>query len=497
MTDHGGAQKDLAWHARRIARGHAYQHQHTYQAPGREQDPNEEYDETFPAIPDLTRYRLNDTGNAQRFLALFGDDVRYSPERKEWLVWAGHGSNGVRRHWEFNGALALGLANIAMREFIYQATDTYDKEMLSFAIRSQNARQLRATLELARSFPRVAVSLRELDAHPYLLNCANGTIDLLTQTLHPHRREDLLTTLIEVEYDPVAECPRWLAFLRETVGADMVPYLQKVFGLCLSEDVSEKAFFLLHGPTDAGKTQMLNTIRDLLGPYAGLVIADTLTGGRSSNALADIAQLTGKRFVQASEIGKDSKLAQRITKYLVQGTGSEIKGALKYGNPSKLSETWKVFLDCNDLPDMEDPDDPAFIARAHPIHCPHTVPKEKQDKMLPEKLRVEFPGILAWLVRGSKRRQLEGLSKPEAVVADLARWRRQSNNVSHFLRDRCVASPEGCVAAHSLYETYEKWCLQSLKKSVSAPLFASRLARRGVRKERKKQGLFYLGLRLV
>ena len=153
-----------------------------------------------------------------------------------------------------------------------------------------------------------------------------------------------LTKFTEVAYDPAAKCPRFLALLEEALGAEMVPYMKKVFGSCLSEDVSEKAFFILHGKTDAGKTKILNAIREILGPYAGLLQADTLTArGSNSNALADRAQLAGMRFAQTAELGDDAKLASRILKYLAQGTGSEIKGTLKYGNPQKIKETWHFF----------------------------------------------------------------------------------------------------------------------------------------------------------
>jgi hypothetical protein len=84
---------------------------------------------------------------------------------------------------------------------------------------------------------------------------------------------------------------------------------------------------------------------------------------KRSNALADMAQLAGVRFVQSSELGTDTRLAARVMKYLVQGAGSEVKAALKYGNPQRIRETWKAFIDCNELPDLEDPDDTAFLDR--------------------------------------------------------------------------------------------------------------------------------------
>ncbi len=204
----------------------------------------------------------------------------------------------------------------------------------------------------------------------------------------------------------------------------MVPYRQKIFGLCLSADVRDKAFFIFFGPKNAGKTQILNAIRRLLGPYAGLLQVETLTDCiRNSSALADMAQLSGIRFAQTSELGADMKLATRALKYLVQGSGSEIKATLKYANPVHIAETWKCLIDCNELPNLEDPDDAAFFTRVHLIRFRHSIPAESMDRDLAAKLIAECPGILAWAVRGFARWQAEGLEKPATVVADLKHWR--------------------------------------------------------------------------
>ena len=44
-----------------------------------------------------------------------------------------------------------------------------------------------------------------------LFNCLNGTLDLRTGQLRPHRREDLITKMAPVAYNPDADCPRWNA----------------------------------------------------------------------------------------------------------------------------------------------------------------------------------------------------------------------------------------------------------------------------------------------
>jgi putative DNA primase/helicase len=272
------------------------------------------YPEVEPELPDLTTQRLNDTGNAQRFVAMFGADVHYSAELKRWLIWDG-------RRWRIDTTgVVQRLAKLAMLEFLWQAGDTGNKDMLKFAESSLNVSRLRHLLESAQSEPGIPIAVQELDCHPLLLNVPNGTLNLATQELDLPRRENLLTRLVNVEYDQNAQCPCWIAFLSQIQPPEMIPYLQRALAYCLSANVREKACFIVHGEPDAGKTTMLSIVRELLAEYSTLLQVRTLVGGaNTSNAQSDLADLNGTRFVQTSECGYDEHLAQQALKAVVQG----------------------------------------------------------------------------------------------------------------------------------------------------------------------------------
>src|SRR5260370_4584900 len=293
------------------------------------------------------------------------------------------------------------LAKYAMKVFLWQAGDTGNWEMCRFALQSSNQGRLRALLEAAQSEPGIAIEVELLDRHPLLLNALNGTINLATGELQNHNRKDLLTRMVHAAYDPNAQCPRFIAFLGEILAPELIPYLQKVLAYCLSGDVAEKAIFVAFGRTNAGKTTLLSTFRELIAEYSILLQVQTLTGpARSSNALADLADLRGARFAQSSECGNDDRLAQKVLKAVARGAGGRLKATRKYQNPIEFEETAKIFIDTNSLPELPDPYDDATLSRLHPIHFPQSFPRNHRDKRLGEKLRAEFPGILAWLVEG-------------------------------------------------------------------------------------------------
>jgi putative DNA primase/helicase len=59
-----------------------------------------------------------------------------------------------------------------------------------------------------------------LDGDPWLLNVENGTLDLRTGELRDHEREDLITKLAPVEFDPEAEAPTWDAFIERVLPSE-------------------------------------------------------------------------------------------------------------------------------------------------------------------------------------------------------------------------------------------------------------------------------------
>jgi putative DNA primase/helicase len=115
--------------------------------------------------------------------------------------------------------------------------------LFKFIQRSESERSLNALVNLARTDPRIAVSVVVFDAQPHLLNCKNGTIDLRTNELLPHRREDLITKQSPVAFGPAAKCAVWEGFLRDCTRGDreLQGFLQRAVGYTLFGDPVSKS----------------------------------------------------------------------------------------------------------------------------------------------------------------------------------------------------------------------------------------------------------------
>ena len=125
---------------------------------------------------------------------MHGANLRYCATFKSWLVW-----DGTRWKVDLVGA-STNLAKKVVRSIYKEAAAAETKErraeLAAWAKRSEAAARIEAMLHLAES--RCPSSLTQLDLDPWLINVANGTVDLRTGHLQDHRREDYITKLIDV-----------------------------------------------------------------------------------------------------------------------------------------------------------------------------------------------------------------------------------------------------------------------------------------------------------
>src|SRR6266487_2625226 len=163
---------------------------------------------------------LTDTYNARAFVRNHGQDVRYCYPWKSWLVWTG-------THWQRDeSGEVMRRAKQTIKHLVEGITDVDDTAaiaLLKHVKSSLATAKLKAMLENAQSEEDIPLQSQDLDSHPWLLNCANGTLDLQTGTLHEHIRTHLLTKCVPIPLDPDATCPTWERFLWRIMGGTVEP----------------------------------------------------------------------------------------------------------------------------------------------------------------------------------------------------------------------------------------------------------------------------------
>ena len=94
-------------------------------------------------------------------------------------------------------------------------------------------------------------------------------IDLKTGEIQEHKPEFFITQKTNVNLDPNGTCNNFLYFLDTIMDGnqEMIDYLQKLVGYCLTGSISEKAIFIFYGHGQNGKSTFLRVLHDLMGEY--------------------------------------------------------------------------------------------------------------------------------------------------------------------------------------------------------------------------------------
>jgi putative DNA primase/helicase len=215
--------------------------------------------------------------------------------------------------------------------------------------------------------------------------------------------------------------------------------------------------------------------------------------GNGSAPSPDIADLRGKRLVLSSEPAEGARLSESLIKYLC-GMGT-IKARHLHREHFEFKQTWVFFLDCNHKPVIRG-SDAAIWNRIGLVPFDVVIPDHEIDRDLPEKLRQELPGILAWMVRGCLEWQRTGLNPPDRVTSATSEYRSEMDIIGRFIEERCVVGDFASGRANSLYKSYAEWCQESGETSTSVMTFGCRLTERGFSKGHDRQGVRYEGIGL-
>ncbi len=434
---------------------------------------------------------FTDLANAERLVELHGDNLRYVGPWKKGLAWDGQRwCIDETGHWDRAAIQTvrkmLEEAYDASKEAeLAESDDELDagkktaKKAMSWAIDSQSAKRLGSMKSLAQKAEVLSLSHKLLDPDPWLLNVENGTIDLRTGELREHRRDDLITRLAPVDYDPDAQAPTWLAFLDRVMGgnADLVDYLQRIIGYALTGSVQEHVLGFFFGGGANGKSTFLGAIHAIMGDYATPAPRGLLFRSKGDRHPTELASLYGRRFVTCSEIEEGQTFDEALTKDLTGGDPIECRRMRE--DFWSFVPTHKLFVAGNHKPTVRG-DDEGIWRRMKLVPWTVTIPSEERDPMLPQKLKAELSGILRWSVEGCLAWQKRGLDAPAAVGRATAAYRQENDVLGEFFRLQVMFEAQAKIARKELRETYEAYCKESGMEPFGAKRFAARLRENGV-----------------
>lgn len=445
---------------------------------------------------------LTDLGNARRLASMFGGELKHS-SKIGWLAW------DEKRWREDHG-------NVSIHQRAEQVIDDIQREAgtksgeeqkahFKWAKTSQSAGHLNALVDIARYQDRISVPPESsFDRQPLLVNCQNGTLDLDTMELRPHRREDRLTKIIAADYDPDAKSAMWERFLNETTEAnpEMLEFLQQAAGYSITGLTDEEKLFFVHGPTASGKSTFVEALKATLGDYAATTDFETFLAKKNDGGTRnDIARLAWVRMVSSIEVEQGKKIAEGLVKTL---TGGDVVTArFLYKELFEFKPQFKLWLVANHKPRVDN--ESAIWRRILIVPFDRSVPEDKRDPRVKRELITASESgaaIFAWAVAGYQKWKAAGaLPIPKVVSVATDAYREEMDPLKDFLEQAITFDPadKTLMAPKSdVRERYVEWCRRGGSFPMNERDFKSRLLDLDVTEKRGTAGQqLWLGISLM
>lgn len=445
----------------------------------------------LPAV--LLSAPLTDSGNSECLVELFAKDfkacramTKTKAESKGIFHWnESIWEEDIRREFR---TCAMWTARGRKAISAHAETVEARRKLYKYATDSENIGRLEAMCELASTNPTVAVKEEIWDSDPLKLGVLNGMLNLRTGTFEEPNREDYITKQATVDYDELAECPVWERTLSEIFrdNIEIVPYLQRVFGYCLTGLTDEHLMWFWYGGGANGKSTMLNVMKALLGGLAATTSFSTFDTRNDSGRNDDLAALRGMRFVAASEGEQGRTIAEAKIKSVV--SSDEITCRFLHNNFFTYKPTYKVILASNHLPEIKGTDR-GIWRRVHLVPFNQTFEGDARDPDLEEKLLAELSGILNWCLRGLRDFwERGGIDPPAIVLYSTKNLETRSDLFQQWFEERITPHEGSSLRRSTAYLDYRNYLRTSGESPIIKLVWTNRMEAAGIAFNTKVRG---------
>jgi putative DNA primase/helicase len=424
---------------------------------------------------------------AVEFTRQHGADWRYVDNWGKWAVWQ-------EDHWDFDHTRKVSdlVRNICRAQAL--AAQFQNKKNVPKGLTS--AKTISAVVQIARTDRIHAALADQWDADPWLIGTPRGTVDLRTGKMRAARREDYITKTTVVGPSRRVECPHWMAFLERVTGGDaeLQDFLQRMAGYSFTGVTREHALFFLYGTGTNGKGTFINTLTAIMGRYASVASMDTFIATTSEKHSTDLAMLRGARLVTAQETEEGRRWAESKLKALTGG--DPITARFMRQDNFTFIPQFKLVIAGNHKPALRNID-PAMRRRFHLVPFTQTIPEHEVDRQFPEKLRAEWPAILAWAIEGCQHWQRIGLLPPAIVRDATEAYFVAEDSFSRWFEECAIESKQTWTSSQEIWRNWSIWCERNGEHAGTPKSLAEKLVTRGFVPERTNKQRGFRGINLI
>ena len=462
-------------------------------------DPKEAPPEKPVSFSDrIMHFKRNDSENADRLAALCAGKFLYCTDLKTWLKYDGKKwgrVESVELQEPARLAIKKELSNMAAAYAIYtQGGGELDKNLqgaynsiLSYLNgAAQNRVYIDNSIKLAAGKPAIMCKSIDFDNAPYLLNCANGVLNLKTFEFVPHSPEQRFMKCTRAAYSEKEHSSLWRDTMRQIMpDNDTYDYVQRMAGYCLTGRANEEKLFFLSGPGGTGKGTFIETLGHALGDYSTSVPVEILLsnkGNKEGNTPTPYkAMLKGVRLALSSESGIGNYFDDGTLKLL---TGRDaITGRFLHSNPVTFTPSHKLVVSSNYMPAIRDVSDEGIRRRL--VIIPFNANIQERDTTLKDRLFTpeNLSDCLLWAVEGCRKWQATGLQEgtfSQEMKRAIDGYYLENDTLGEFIDTYCDIGPKESywVTGSHLYDEYLRFTQKGEAYCMTRRQFTAALCNR-------------------
>lgn len=344
------------------------------------------------------------------------------------------------------------------------------------------------------SDPELQMNYEDFDRFIHLINFRDYVFDTETQEIRNHSPEFLFTHYVDANIKPLKVVAPYMherssvldCFLEDCTQGDNMKKdsLQELTGYILSNYSYAKKFFILIGAPHSGKSVWLQIWKSLIGAkYTTAVTLKQLGSNRFMTA-----ELANSRLNISPEMNEEGGLkGVEVIKAL---TGGDLVSAERKGeHPFYFYGKTKIVVAGNHMPDLERLDTTSALTdRMMFILFNQSVPEERRDRELLNKLIKEKDKIVAWGIEGLLRLKRQQFIFTQSLDAEQFKAQYIAEvSIKDFIEDQCIVDlgDKNCkVHKRDLYPAYVRYSRDNRSKALKEKDFFSEVKKIGAKTEK-------------
>lgn len=406
------------------------------------------------------KFSADDSGNADRIVYRYRDDIRYDPERDVFYTW----SDTKNRWVEASQAALRVMAEKTLLDLSQEAA-LHDNpgDFMKWAASQRALRTYDTAAKMLTARPDIWARTEDFEADGFVLNTPSGVLDLRTDKLHAEdaARTHLCLNQTGVPYDPGASRKNWERFLELVQPKEEHrAYLARLAGLTLVGEALEQVYVLHLGDGGNGKGVFHTVLSRVLGSYARKTETRVFQVRQRSFSMAEWEH---KRMVFADEISGAINLD-----LLKEVTGGDKLDVEKKGKQSReIHPRFMIHLRANYAPDLTNDDANARRLllvkwRVKPTARQWNTFREGTETVPDYLVRTCGSGVLNWALDGWRDyRDHEGedrLRVPEDFGEEAKRTLAEGDSIALFLSGRTKRAKGRQIKQSEMWMKYKLYC---------------------------------------